>query len=273
VTYIPEYWYSTKLTAINLCQVAWWDETHRKCCIGDNINQLAHKNINCNIVNNNKPKINKLEGKRLPAIVYSNKVILSIRDWKKRELKEKSRIKNLAKNSYRCTTNRLNNSLYNNDTIDRIKDVGKLTAKKLNAANIILIEDLIDLTADQIKETSLLSTLTIKRINNILQYTRTNVIMTLDPPGIDYRRATDPYLAKFGEEGIMREIRKYVFLSGNVCITDTVQHIYRESELLFKGTIYKDDLWFWHDAFSLLTEKRHSFMDEREGELLTLAVA
>jgi hypothetical protein len=34
VTFNPDYWNSDLLTAINLSQVAWWDETHRPCKIG-----------------------------------------------------------------------------------------------------------------------------------------------------------------------------------------------------------------------------------------------
>jgi hypothetical protein len=43
---------------------------------------------------------NKLEGKRLLPFVYTNKVILSIKDWKKKELQEINRIKNLEKNYF-----------------------------------------------------------------------------------------------------------------------------------------------------------------------------
>lgn len=33
-TFIPDYWNTKNLTAIKLSQIAWWDETHRKCTIG-----------------------------------------------------------------------------------------------------------------------------------------------------------------------------------------------------------------------------------------------
>jgi hypothetical protein len=196
-----------------------------------------------------------LEGKRLPAFVYSNKVILSIKDWKKRETQEINRIKNLEKNRYWCTNNRLINVLYINDTIDKIKNVGKLTATKLNAASIIIVQDLLDLTVDKVIIISSFSKITVERINKIIDYTKETVIMTVAPLEVDYRLSPDPYLAKFGEEGRMREIRKSVFLSGNVCITDMIEHIYKESELVFKGTIHQNDWWFWHDALSLMTAK------------------
>jgi hypothetical protein len=134
----------------------------------NNIIKLTEK-INCSMISNNKPEFDKLEGKLLSAFVYSNKVILSMRYWKKRKLQEISRMKNLAKNSYWFTTNRLINYLYVNDSIDCIKDVGKLTAKKLNASNIFLVEDLIDLAVKKDKETSLLSKLSVNKINDILQ--------------------------------------------------------------------------------------------------------
>ena len=34
-----------------------------------------------------------------------------------------------------------------------------------------------------------------------------------------------------------------------------IEHIYKESELLYKETIHRDDWWFWHDALSLMTAK------------------
>jgi hypothetical protein len=33
-TFVPDYWNTSKLAAINLSQIAWWDETHRRCSIG-----------------------------------------------------------------------------------------------------------------------------------------------------------------------------------------------------------------------------------------------
>jgi hypothetical protein len=79
--------------------------------------------------------------------------------------------------------------------------------------------------------------------------------MTISPAKVDHRLALDPYLAKFGEDGRMREIRKSVFLSSNVCITNIIEHIYKESELLFQGTIHQNNWWFWHNVLSLMTAK------------------
>jgi hypothetical protein len=62
-----------------------------------------------------------------------------------------------------------------------------------------------------------------------------------------YHHADDPYLAKFGVDGRMAEIKKSVFLSLNVCITELVKHIYEESKLLFAARINQDDWYFWHD--------------------------
>jgi hypothetical protein len=75
------------------------------------------------------------------------------------------------------------------------------------------------------------------------------------PVEVDYRLADDPYLAKYGLEGRMAEMKKSVTLSGNVCITEMIEHIYNESKLLFKGTIHEKDWLFWHDALSLMTAK------------------
>jgi hypothetical protein len=62
-------------------------------------------------------------------------------------------------------------------------------------------------------------------------------------------------LAKFGADQRLIELKKSVLLSPNVCITEMVQHIYKESESLYNGTIHQNDWVFWHDALSLLTAK------------------
>ena len=67
--------------------------------------------------------------------------------------------------------------------------------------------------------------------------------------------ADDPYLAKFGAERRKAEISKSLLLSGNVCITDMITHLYRETEEIFRGTIHQLDWFFWHEALSLMTAK------------------
>jgi hypothetical protein len=44
-------------------------------------------------------------------------------------------------------------------------------------------------------------------------------------------------------------------LSGNVCITELVEHIYLHSKEAFRGTIHADNWYFWHNALSLITAK------------------
>jgi hypothetical protein len=61
------------------------------------------------------------------------------------------------------------------------------------------------------------------------------------PVEVDYCLADDPYLSKYRLEGQMAELKKLVTLSGNVCIMEMIEHIYNESELLFKETIHEKD--------------------------------
>jgi hypothetical protein len=204
------------------------------------------------IVHNNEPK---LQGCRLKPFIYSNKVILTIKEWKKKEEAEIKRIKSLNMNSYWLSSNRSSNQLYLDDKIDLMKGVGPSTFEKLKLAKIYVVWELLGLDDISIKEASLLSKLPISKIKNLMLTASDVVIHSNAPIEIDYRLAEDPYLAKFGPEGRMVEIKKSVTLSGNVCITDMIEHIYKESELLFKDTIHKDDWLFWHDALSLMTAK------------------
>jgi hypothetical protein len=97
--------------------------------------------------------------------------------------------------------------------------------------------------------------LPINKLNIIKNTVNTNVINSLAPAEVDYRLCADPYLAKYGPDRRIDEIKKSVTLSANVCITEMVKHIYDESELLFRGTPNENDWWFWHDALSLMTAK------------------
>jgi hypothetical protein len=164
-TFIPDYWNSEKLTPINLSQIAWWDETHRRCKIGGiaGVNDCyptfprnkegyydPNGEYSTTIITQLKVKYqkearfclgvaaikqdgndnNNLVGRRLKPFVYSNKVILSIKDWKKKELQEISRVKNLSKSSYWCSYNRLENCLYLDDKIEKNKGHWKGLSKK-----------------------------------------------------------------------------------------------------------------------------------------------
>jgi hypothetical protein len=151
-TFIPDYWNRKKLTAINLLQIAWWDETQRHCKIGGvsgsnncyptfprnneglydpegnysstTITQLKMKYQNearfclgvTAIKHNDGNGMEELVGHQLIPFVYSNKVILSIKDWKKKEIHEISRIKKLSKNNYWCSSNPVQNALYLDDS-------------------------------------------------------------------------------------------------------------------------------------------------------------
>jgi hypothetical protein len=71
--------------------------------------------------------------------------------------------------------------------MDCIKYVGKLTAKKLLSANIVVVSDLLNLMSpEKIIQASSKSTILVKRINNILYFTRASVIMTTSPAEVNY---------------------------------------------------------------------------------------
>lgn len=207
------------------------------------------------IKQNDGDGMEELVGHQLKPFVYSNKVILSIKDWKKKELQEITRVKKLSKNSYWCSSNRVEHALYLDDSVNKIKDVGKVFAKKLNDQLIFNVQDIINMDEDKMKEISCVAKLSNNKIKKIQSTVNSIVINRLAPAEVDYRLCSDPYLAKYGPEQRMKEIKKSVTLSSNVCITEMVQHIYEESKLLFKNTPNKNNWWFWHDALSLMTAK------------------
>jgi hypothetical protein len=65
---------------------------------------------NNNTTNNtNADNNNQLVGKQLAPFIYSNKEILSIKDWKKKAVQEIARIKRFEKSNFWCTLNQSEN--------------------------------------------------------------------------------------------------------------------------------------------------------------------
>ena len=69
---------------------------------------------------------------------------------------------------------------------------------------------------------------------------------------IDYRKNSNPYKAKFGDEWL-NAIDESVGLSPYVCVTDLIDHIIKESQKIMNGTMYEKNWYFYHDALSLMT--------------------
>jgi hypothetical protein len=175
---------------------------------------------------------------------------------KKKEELELNRIKNLEKNNFWMGKSRLNGIVvYFDDPVSTVNAVGTVTAKKLIKAGIETVLQLTTIHDDQKAKISFDSGLTISKLSTIIGHANNNLVRSNAPAEVDYRLSPDPYLAKYGPGRRDEEIKKSVMMSGNVCITDMVEHIYLHSQAAFRGTVHEDNWVFWHDALSLITVK------------------
>lgn len=68
--------------------------------------------------------------------------------------------------------------------------------------------------------------------------------------GVDHRKAKKPYESLYGTEW---QFKIRGVLSSHICITDLVDHIVYESSRIIKGTKFKENWMFYHDALKQLT--------------------
>jgi hypothetical protein len=135
-------------------------------------------------------------GVRLKPFVYSGKVILSIKDWNKKVAHEIHRVKNLERNPFWVVSNRPSHSLYLNDNVKHIKDIGKSTMEKLKLADINTVEELMKLDDDGIKIVSKKSLLSIKKIKTIITNATDVVIHNNAPDEVNLLFSRGPVLGE-----------------------------------------------------------------------------
>ena len=75
------------------------------------------------------------------------------------------------------------------------------------------------------------------------------------PPVKDHTKEPNPYMSLYPDT-YEKELRNTIALQNSCTINDLIDHIFTESEKIFKGTAYEDNWYVYHDALSLLTSKR-----------------
>jgi hypothetical protein len=77
---LPDCFNPEKLTKLNLCAIAWWDETHKDCFIGSfREGQSSGVQFACNDAGSYDPNGNFRDGKEALQVKYSKEVRLSLR--------------------------------------------------------------------------------------------------------------------------------------------------------------------------------------------------
>jgi hypothetical protein len=63
------------------------------------------------------------------------------------------------------------------------------------------------------------------------------------------------------------KIDSCVALSSFVCVTKLIEHMWTETEKMFKGSKYEDDWYIYHDALTLMTATDTKLWMEEKGYL------
>ena len=89
-------------------------------------------------------------GKRLPLFDYSGKVILTIKDYKKKIEEELERIWNLKGNGGWVESNQIAGQLWESEALTLVKGIGEKTVEKLSAKGLVSIRDLKNCSNEQL---------------------------------------------------------------------------------------------------------------------------
>ena len=278
---------------LELTQVVWWDETHKKCVVGgvsasrnfflrfrrdangkfdpeggnfsdEEVHVLNCKyeqegrfGLGCALVE--KKDVNGMylppEGKLCHLFDYSSRVLLSVDDYNKKQKDEIRRVKALVSSSSKWVENgRVPNTIYHNDCVTKLKGIAKETKKKLEAQGIKTVGDLKILTEEQLIELSIATKMRLKTLRAFSVASQDCIDEDI-PPTIDHRKADNPYKSKYGEANWENELKNCSHMKTYCCITDYIQHIHDESAAVIQGTRYENTWYFYHDALALMTSK------------------
>jgi len=291
----------TSVGKLSLDQIVWWDETHRKCLVGglstnrdftmkfprDAEGKLNHINgnyskkqtqiLNCKYEKESRfglgcamvtPKTVFGEflpsiGKRCKPFDYSEKVLLSVSDYDDRMAAEFRRVKTLTSRvGYWVEGTREKDALYLDDSLSKLKKVGKVTSKKLADNGFITVSDLKNIVDPDTIDIVGVSKPVFKRIWEQTQ----SAFDSNAPSPIDHGSAPNPYLSKFGTNW-EQHLRKSSAFSSVIVVTEYIEHLMKESERAMKGTKHQDDWLVYHDSLSIMTASKTKEWMEDNGYL------
>eukprot|EP00978_Attheya_sp_CCMP212_P008683 scaffold20425_cov45-Attheya_sp.AAC.1 len=281
------------MVLIEKTQIAWWDETHRKCTIGGIAagsidfevrfprDQNGKIDLSGNGKYNEKQKtimkvkyekevrlslgcgmveINgtgEIVGKRAENYDYSGRIIITIKDTNVRRGLENNRVKALEGKVLGMwkVDPRLPGDIFLDDSLKLLKKCGQATITKLAKHGITNIGELKSASQAKLLEiTNAETRLSFPALNTLHQEAQ-GCKDEPKPDIIDYCKADNPYLAKYGENLWEEMIDGCQFMSSYVCVTKMIEHTIDASAAMFKGTKHEDDWYFYHDALSLMTAK------------------
>ena len=140
-------------------------------------------------------KINKdgsdshYNGVVIPPFDYSDKKLISIKDYETKQHLEFRRIKSLSTKTQLWYIRRRDVNCYQNDVLSKLKGIGKETMAKFNSAGIMTLGDLCDMNDESLSK----ATLPLKTVKRLREFVRQTVKRENGLADIDYRHEENPY--------------------------------------------------------------------------------
>ena len=161
--------------------------------------------------------------------------------------------------------NREPNSKYEMDPVDYLDLVGDVTKKKLKKQGLVTIQDIKDLSSEQMEAIAKLEKADHIGLPQMLGFQKQakKAILGRPPERMDYRKAENPWKARYGQDW-EEKLNQSPLMSPYCSIKTLVENMVIECTRMFKGTTHEHDWLFYHDALSLLTvQKAVSWMKEQ----------
>ncbi len=148
----------------------------------------------------------------------------------------------------------MNGRIYADDPVIQVKGVGKKAEGLLRRNGVNTVANLRALTEETRSEG-----LTAKALKRYL--TNCEDASSENAPSITYfTEANNPFAARYGKEGDewgqpewISKIKNSTVLVHQVCVTDLVKHIVKQTKKCYQNTEHSNTYMFYHDALSLMT--------------------
>ena len=285
-------------------QVAYWDEMHPDCDLrnchavtapqnnfvyrvprnNDGKIDLRHGTIKNNNPTETKVKYSKEarlglgvalvllpdgteEGRRCEPFDYTEKVVVSNADWNKLVQNEIQRVKNLTGDCHGhkgpWAVSKRDGKIYEDDNSNKIKGIGKNASSILATVGILKVKDLKKMQDEEIKRISKdTKGLGFKSLTWFVAQSRDS-LPGCCPPTEDYTTHPNPYRSLFKDDW-ENKVSNSSTCNKSVSINKLIDHMIRETEKVFTGTVYEDKWYIYHDALSLMTSAAaRGYMQEK----------
>jgi hypothetical protein len=260
---------------LKMDQIAFWDETHRKCkegCVSMLQWQFPRDTSNKVSTAFGVKKAKKLQlirkyqeetrlslgchstggvGHRLAPFDYTLQKIVSISEWDAVLQREIIRVKKLKTKGSWESGRRDKGVFWLDDTLERVPKMTKKSILLLRGLGIITVADLLQIVD---KPDPPLRGCPPQFLASLRMLCSEHLHGPVMEKIIDHRQSDNPYLSRYGdvwETKIARTTRCKPF----VCITSLLHHIFKVTSLSFKGTPFAKTCYVYHDALSLMTAK------------------